>query len=197
MFASLVGAFLAVQFANPRRGQLAAVTVAGGVGFLCFGLANLVNSAVGDRLRKPFLTQRLGHRYDSLIHEGAGLPSMVVRIEDARTYHRAKLSPEDIGIAFFDAENRRLLVEGVSHRYVIRGEDVTCLRPLAGPLHHLGRGSITRSAASGSRSSWPAAIPGSPSGPVRQPIVRGIRRLRSSQTLGWEPGTWDLLDPTP
>jgi hypothetical protein len=130
MLVSLVGGFAAAQFLNAGRGRVGAVMLTGGAGFLLLGLANVIVATVGDRLRKPFLTQRLSHRYDSLIHEGTGLPSMLLRIEDARTYHRTKASPEDEAIAFFDAENRRLLIEGMSHRYVIRGEDVRCLWPL-------------------------------------------------------------------
>ena len=190
MFASLLGAFLAVQLANPRRGPLTAVTLVGGVSFLFFGLANLINSTVGDRLRKPFLIQRLGHRYDSLIHEGSGLPSMLVRIEDARTYHRTKLSPEDIGIAFLDVENRRLLVEGVSHRYVIRGEDVTCLWPLQAHSIISARidyeiGGERLSLVLARRNPW--FILWGPS--ANRTFEQFLASL--SHTLGCEPGTWE------
>jgi hypothetical protein len=55
---------------------------------------------------------------------------MVFRVEDARTYHKQKLTGEDLAIALFDVANRRILLDGLSHRYVIRGEDVTCLWPV-------------------------------------------------------------------
>src|SRR5262249_17111360 len=84
----------------------------------------------GDRGGKPFLADRLRNHPDSLLHDEPDLASWVLRVEDARTYHQTKLAGEDLGIAFLDPEHRRILFDGLSHRYVIRGEDVTCFWPL-------------------------------------------------------------------
>jgi hypothetical protein len=54
----------------------------------------------------------------------------VVRVEDPGTYHVSKLTPEDWGLCVLDSGRRRLLLEGVSHRYVVNGRDVTALVPL-------------------------------------------------------------------
>ena len=109
---------------------------------------------------------------------------------------QGKLSPEDIGIAFCDAENRRLLVEGVSHRYVIRGEDVTCLWPLQAHSIISARidyeiGGERYSLVLARRNPWFSVW--APSG--NRSIAGFVDSL--SRTLGCEPGMWDLLDPTP
>jgi hypothetical protein len=130
MIGSLIVGLVGTRLVNPGRRELNRLVVAGGLGFLLFAVPNLIVATAGDRVRRPFLIHRLRNRFDSMIHEGAGLPFQQLRIGDARTYHRMKLSGEDLGIAIFDGENRRLLFEGLSHRYVIRGEDVTCLWPL-------------------------------------------------------------------
>jgi hypothetical protein len=130
MFGCLLIGFAGMMLADRRKHELDELMVGGVIGFFLFGIPNIIVSAAGDRVRKPFLAYRLRGRLDSLLDEGLELPSMVLRIEDARTYHKMKMSGEDLGIALFDAENRRILFEGLSHRYVIRGEDVTCFWPL-------------------------------------------------------------------
>jgi hypothetical protein len=104
--------------------------VAGIVGFFGLAVPSLISLTAGDRVAKPFLAARLRGRPGSLLEHGGDLPSAVLRVEDARTYHKQKLSGEDLGIALFDRENRRILLEGLSHRYVIRGEDVASFWPL-------------------------------------------------------------------
>jgi hypothetical protein len=112
---------------TPQGTQLMVIGI---VTFFSLAIPALFVAAGGDRVGKPFLAHRLRSRPDSLLNEETGLQSRVVRIEDARTYHKTKLAGEDLGIALLDPENRRILLEGLSHRYVIRGEDVTCFWPL-------------------------------------------------------------------
>ena len=100
------------------------------IGFFSFDVLFLVFALGGDRIWKPFLAHRLRGHADSLLNEAEGLRSRVLRVEDARTYHRQKVAGEDLVIALLDPENRRIMLEGLSHRYVIRGEDVTCFWPL-------------------------------------------------------------------
>ena len=45
-------------------------------------------------------------------------------------FHKTKWIGEDLGIAVFDPEHRRMFMEEFRHRYLIRGEDVTCFWPL-------------------------------------------------------------------
>jgi hypothetical protein len=119
-----------------RRGQEARLgnqlMVVGVCGLFGLGIPVLIAMLGGDRVWKPSLDRRLRSRPDSLLglDEDRRLGSRVLRVEDARTYHKRKLTGEDIGIALLDPEHRRILFEGLSHRYVIRGEDVTCFWPL-------------------------------------------------------------------
>jgi hypothetical protein len=107
-----------------------ALMLAGIIGFFALAVPSLISMSAGDRLAKPFLAGRLRARPGSLVELGADLKSTVLRVEDARTYHKQKLSGEDMGIALFDRANRRILLEGLSHRYVICGEDVACFWPV-------------------------------------------------------------------
>jgi hypothetical protein len=102
----------------------------GVIGFGVLIVLNLIAMLGGDRIWKPLLAGRLRRQPGSLLEQGAGLESAVVRVEDARTYHKQKVSGEDLGIALFDRANRRVLLDGLSHRYVIRGEDVTSFWPV-------------------------------------------------------------------
>jgi hypothetical protein len=104
--------------------------IVGLIGFAVLVMPSLISLVGGDRLWKPLLAGRLRKRPGSLLEPGADLESTVVRVEDARTYHKQKLSGEDLGIALYDRANRRVLLDGLRHRYVIRGEDVTCFWPV-------------------------------------------------------------------
>ena len=112
---------------TPRGQQLMVIGIALFAGLV---IPSLIVSVGGDRIGKPFLAHRLRNHADSLLHDGHELVSWVLRVEDARTYHQSKLAGEDLGIALLDPDHRRILLEGLSHRYVIRGEDVTCFWPL-------------------------------------------------------------------
>jgi len=45
-------------------------------------------------------------------------------------FHVSKAVPEDSAICAFDHAHQRVLVEGISHRYLIRGRDVAELKPV-------------------------------------------------------------------
>jgi hypothetical protein len=85
---------------------------------------------------RPIQMWRLAHHFakrgDALFTSRTQLKCELLRVEDPKTFHITKSTPEDVGIAAFDHGNHRLLLEGVSHRYVIRGQDVCYLRPLQG-----------------------------------------------------------------
>ena len=132
-FGSLMAGLAGSQLKDPR-GKVTPLgrdlEIFGLIGFFSFDVLFLVFALGGDRIWKPFLAHRLRGHADSLLNEAEGLRSRVLRVEDARTYHRQKVAGEDLAIALLDPENRRIMLEGLSHRYVIRGEDVTCFWPL-------------------------------------------------------------------
>jgi len=52
-------------------------------------------------------------------------PAMIVfRVEDAATADKLKLNEEDLVVAYIDAARRRLVIEGIRYRYIVRAEDV-------------------------------------------------------------------------
>ncbi len=106
------------------------LTIAGVIGFIVLAPLSLLTLVGGDRIWKPMLAGRLRHRPGSFMELKGELESAVFRVEDARTYHKAKVAGEDLGIALFDRENRRILFDGLSHHYVIRGEDVVAFWPV-------------------------------------------------------------------
>jgi hypothetical protein len=132
-FGSLMTGLAGSQLKDPQGRETPLgrdLEIFGLVGFFAFNVLFLVFALGGDRIWKPFLAHRLRGHTDSLLNEAEGLRSRVLRVEDARTYHRQKVVGEDLVIAVLDPENRRIMLEGLSHRYVIRGEDVTCFWPL-------------------------------------------------------------------
>jgi hypothetical protein len=88
--------------------------------FLCVGLRWIQGVRMLWRFRR---------RPGSLLRRPIDLPWQVLRLEDAKTFHVTKFLPEDWCIGAFDGARRRLLIEGVSHRYLIRSQDVVDLRP--------------------------------------------------------------------
>lgn len=81
----------------------------------------------------PLLTARLIRslcyaRRDTPIRHNAGLRRFLVALEDANTCTRLKMYPEDAGLLILDPGNRRIVIEGLSHRYVIHHKDVVELR---------------------------------------------------------------------
>ena len=93
-------------------------------------IGSLVMMLAGDRVLRPLLVRRLRARPDSLLHAAHGLPTLAFRVRDPRHLHREKYIPDDLVLLALDQPNRRLLIEGLSHRYVVRGEDVANLWPI-------------------------------------------------------------------
>jgi len=54
-----------------------------------------------------------------------------VQVEDAHTWEKVKLVTEDKAVLAYDPEHRRVLMEGLCGRYVIRADDVTEMRTTA------------------------------------------------------------------
>ena len=129
--AGLLAVFISTRLKDQRGQDTAMGTL------LIFGggipmIMALILLREGDRVWKPFLARQLRNQPDSVLELYAEqrLKSRVLRVEHPPNYHKTKWIGEDIGIALFDPEHRRIVMEGLSHRYLIRGEDVTCFRPL-------------------------------------------------------------------
>jgi hypothetical protein len=99
-----------------------------GLGFLGMVAFTFGGTAIFKRL----LAARLFNRSGSLIPymEQERLPRRLLNLENARTYHQAKLASDDFVICGFDAAHHRFLLEGVRHRYVLNAVDVVKYFPL-------------------------------------------------------------------
>ena len=74
----------------------------------------------------------LGERYDAVVRMSNLRKPLCVGVEDARTFTTLKLAPEDFAYVGFDAANRRLILEGLTFRYVILAGDVYQVAQAAG-----------------------------------------------------------------
>jgi hypothetical protein len=57
----------------------------------------------------------------------------IVELEDTTTFSKMKAVTEDLGVALAYPEQRCVVIEGISHRYLIYADDVTLLREVPGP----------------------------------------------------------------
>jgi hypothetical protein len=130
----IVGAILAAASESPKdadrpthpKGNPVLLT-AGATMFVLGGIGFAGILIGGNTLRKRALTRQLCQRPGALFGAETKGETMVLRMEDAHTFHLMKSTPQDIGVCFFDATRQRLLIEGICHRYVIRGVDVAKL----------------------------------------------------------------------
>ncbi len=81
-------------------------------------------------LKRLFMRFLLKRRKGSLIGDYGHLPWIYVNVEDGKTYQTFKLVSEDEGVCIFDAENRRILIEGVIYRYMICADDMNMIQPV-------------------------------------------------------------------
>ncbi|MHC4400725.1 MAG: hypothetical protein ACYTG0_13700, partial [Planctomycetota bacterium] len=66
----------------------------------------------------------LGRRLDDLRASPNLSQVLPIGVEDASTFTTSKIVPEDLGYLGLDPVGRRIVIEGVVHRYVVRAEDV-------------------------------------------------------------------------
>lgn len=82
--------------------------------------------------QRRFVRRRLGRRYEELISDGSYSSLVCVGIEDADTFHRLKVVPEDLGYLALDPSRGSLVIEGVRFRYRILGKDVRRIEQVSG-----------------------------------------------------------------
>jgi hypothetical protein len=78
------------------------------------------------------LRRLLGRRLDDLRISQNVSELLSVEVEDASTFQKMKASTEDAGYLALDSINRRIVIEGVVCRYVVRSEDVIRLGSVSG-----------------------------------------------------------------
>ena len=77
------------------------------------------------------MRKHLGQRLDDLRSSPYVSEVVYVEVEDASTFTKLKAATEDAGYLGLDPVHRRIVVEGVVCRYVVRAEDVEHLGPIA------------------------------------------------------------------
>jgi hypothetical protein len=88
---------------------------------------------------KTILKRRLLHRPGSLFEPSHPPKLKMAMLEDSSTYHLHKLATEDVCLYYIDKQRQRLMMEGCTHRYIIRGRDITRLESLkSGPEIAIG-----------------------------------------------------------
>lgn len=83
----------------------------------------------------------LRSRPDNLIFQFSSLPSRFIGLENSKTVKEVKVVIEDQGVCLFDAENKRILIEGCVFRYIIQAKDVITVKPVS--AYALGGADIT------------------------------------------------------
>ncbi|MCA9122527.1 MAG: hypothetical protein H6822_03300 [Planctomycetaceae bacterium] len=126
------GGILAMVFekfpAGFQRYETPALVLAGifSIGGICL----LISSAGAAR---SFSRRRLGERYEAVWALGSPIKPLGVSVEDADTFSKMKLVPEDLAWIGFDLSRRMLLIEGLRYRYLIHSADVINIEQVAGP----------------------------------------------------------------
>lgn len=81
--------------------------------------------------KRRFLREHLGDRYDALVAIDSPFKAYAVGIEDRATFSRTKLAPDDLSVVVVDADRQTLVIEGLSHRYLIQAHDILTMRKIA------------------------------------------------------------------
>lgn len=74
----------------------------------------------------------LGYRYARVLQLSTERRPICTGVEDASTFTKMKLAPEDLAYMAFDSAGRRLILEGLVYRYVIHADDVLFLGEVPG-----------------------------------------------------------------
>lgn len=95
------------------------------------------------RLERFVLRRILASKNNLEAQAGRFSGELVISLENPATYHIPKLILEDSGILSFDKKHRRIIIEGVRCRYLIRSHDVLevadirCKQTIATGIHFL------------------------------------------------------------
>jgi hypothetical protein len=76
--------------------------------------------------------RHLGERYEAVQRLSNLRSPLCIGVEDSRTFTTMKLAPEDFAYIAFDAVSRRVILEGLTFRYVILAQDVLSVSQATG-----------------------------------------------------------------
>jgi hypothetical protein len=95
-------------------------------------LVGLFVSLFFRKIKSWIVKWYLASRPVSFMKTFGDLPAIPVAIEDGKTQKKTKLIAEDDCICLLDADQRRLLIDGCSYRYVVCVKDVLSVEPVSG-----------------------------------------------------------------
>jgi hypothetical protein len=92
---------------------------------------------MGILLANVFLVRRavrrgIGQRFATVERQSTLRPPLCVGVEDAHTFTKMKIVPEDLAWIAFDSASRRLILEGLIFRYIVQAADVIRVGQVAG-----------------------------------------------------------------
>jgi hypothetical protein len=99
---------------------------------LCCSVGGILLLLSNPFLQRWFVRRQVGRRYEELLSGGYSSSILCVGIEDANTFHRFKLFPEDLGYLALHPASGSVVIEGVRFRYLILGEDVRSVEQVSG-----------------------------------------------------------------
>lgn len=82
--------------------------------------------------QRRFVRRQLAMRYDDLVSRAAYGKPLCVGVENADTFSKMKIVPEELGFLVLDPARCMLTVEGILHRYIVFGKDVLDVKQVRG-----------------------------------------------------------------
>jgi hypothetical protein len=82
--------------------------------------------------QRRLVRRQIGSRYDDIASWDSSPGPFCVGIEDASTFHRMKVFPEDYGYLALDPSRALMVIEGIRYRYIVFGKDVSGIHQIAG-----------------------------------------------------------------
>jgi hypothetical protein len=96
----------------------------------CCSLSGILTFVAPLKLDRYIVSWLIGNRRNALVHQSDIVGVMAAELSDAdRSRMRLSIDGDDHVLIFFDAKERRLMIEGIGARYQIRAADVEELVP--------------------------------------------------------------------
>lgn len=99
---------------------------------MCLSFGGILVLCSNPFFQRRFVHRQIGNRYHDLLGSPYSSKPICINIEDAETFDKFKIVPEDLGYLAIDEFRGMLVVEGVRFRYFIHAKDVVDIRQVAG-----------------------------------------------------------------
>jgi hypothetical protein len=130
------GVVFVMSTQTPPGIDLSPTAIAAGSVMLLTLVVAMASLFTGEATLKRKLLAALKSRSYALRGADTFLPHQAVRMENARTASKLKMYADDVAMIVFDAELKRLVIEGLRYRYIIHPADVELITPFQCPGQH-------------------------------------------------------------